>query len=186
MLDLAAALVLYYSPCDSPVSGLLSQDYETFDQSDEGWQGLALRGCHAQAAALIEAYRAENQDQLNPSQDWHLVWHTGQMHAYAGNYSTAVASYEATRQINRLHNRNTQLKTDAVIAFLERDLDALEAVRDELRAMPEPAGFQQMVESVLARYPEAEPPSWPPELARVEAYIRCFEDSYAVAYEDAC
>lgn len=174
------------SPCDIDMSAYLSQDYQTFDQSDAGWRSWAQQGCYAQAADLIETYRELRGDTLEPSDEWTLVWHLAQMRAYAGDYPAAIRAYEETRQINQPHNGHTQLKTDAVIAFLNRDLAALQAVRDALAAMPEPDGFQEMVRRAMERFPDAEPPAWPPELARVDRYVRCFDYPYAVAYEGAC
>ena len=108
------------------------------------------------------------------------------MHAYAGDYPAAISAYEQTRQINAPHRANTELKTDAVIAFLNRDLETLQSVRDQLAAMPEPEGFQVMVRRAMERFPDAVPPAWPPELDRVDRYIRCFDYPYAIAYEGEC
>jgi hypothetical protein len=174
------------SSCDIDPSAYLTQDYDTFDQSDAGWRSIAQQGCYAQAAGLIEAYRQSRGDALEPADAWTLVWHLAQMHAYAGDYPAAISAYEATRQINAPHRVNTELKTDAVIAFLTRDMETLQSVRDQLLAIPEPEGFQDMVRRAMERFPDADPPSWPPELARVEQYIRCFDYPYAIAYEDAC
>jgi hypothetical protein len=69
---------------------------------------------------------------------------------------------------------------------LNRDLEMLQSVRDQLAAMPEPDGFQEMVRRAMERFPEADPPAWPPELARVDRYIRCFDYPYAIAYEGEC
>ncbi len=189
MLLLAAALFAVdptISKCDFDPSPYMSQDYETFDQSDAGWRNWADKACYSQSASLIGSYREANGEELAPSDNWHLVWHLAQMHAYAGDYPAAISAYEATRDINQPHNLNTRLKTDAVIAFLSRDLEALQQVRDQLAAIPEPDGFQEMIQRVLERFPDADPPVWPPELARVDLYIRCFDAPYAVAYEGAC
>ena len=66
----------------------MSLSYEEFDQTPgKGFRVLAIAGCNAEAASLIQAYIATN-DAPQKS----LRWHIAQLSASAGDYQTAISS----------------------------------------------------------------------------------------------
>ncbi len=67
---------------------------------------------------------------------------------------------------------------DGTLAFLRRDRPALESAIAELAVIPEPPGWRNAVGA------DGKPISlpWPQNLGVLEGLLRCWEQSYAVAY----
>ncbi|MBG6080178.1 hypothetical protein [Rubrivivax gelatinosus] len=129
-----------------------SQSYEQFDQAeDAGFRSLARAGCFVEAAALIEAYAAE--------QDGHaeiLQWHAAQMLAKAGRYEAAVGK---ARLALLKHDHASFRWNDYVlgtIGFLERDKPALMRHRDRLAAAaaahPENLANLRVLDRLIERF----------------------------------
>lgn len=171
--------------CAVSAGDFLDQPADVFDQSPAGWRQLADRGCYGEAADLIETYRHRHAENLPPPQRRILVWHEGQMHAYANQYEAAAARFADTYP-DKDEQPDTHYRVDAVIAFLNRDKTALIAAREALAALPEPPRFRAAVERIRDSHPDAEPPDWPLGLAEIDNKLRCFDYPYAVAYEGLC
>lgn len=192
MLLLALALVAQNASdaaqpdaCAYDSTHYLQQDAETFDQSEGGWRPLAQRGCYIEAAQLIGLYRATHGDAISQRNRREIIWHQGQMYAYANEYELAVEQFSQTYAELGAHPE-MHFKTEAVIAFLTRDRERLIETRNALQALPEPPNFQAIVARIREQHPEHEPPSWPPALRTVDNYVRCFDHPYAIAYEGQC
>lgn len=74
--------------CSYDLEAMLALDRKAFDQTlpDGGWRSLYERGCYAEAAELIRAWRHEKRDHASI-----LYTHEGQMRAYAGQIDEAIA-----------------------------------------------------------------------------------------------
>lgn len=164
---------------------LMTQDFQTFDQTEGGWRHIARQGCYDQAARVIARYRDLNGEDLRPGQLSSLEWHQGQMHAYVGEYEAAIHLFEATYDTTD-DRPEMVLKIDGTLAFLRRDRAALEAAYDALMALPEPDGFSAAIARFRTRFPDREPPTWPLNQRTMERYLACFEHTYAIAYEGQC
>lgn len=118
---------------DQLLKSSLSLDYQQFDQTpNSGFRVLAGAGCASEAADLIEQYIAVNQAQQNS-----LRWHVAQLRATSGNYTEAVRY--AHTVINEDEDWDVRpLRWNdyvlATIAFLEKDMAALQKHRDAVAA----------------------------------------------------
>lgn len=59
----------------------LEMDYQTFDQTDAGWRGVAKLGCELEAAKLIDVFHEFHQNVLERSERRILDFHAGQLYA---------------------------------------------------------------------------------------------------------
>lgn len=181
--------------CAADEAALMALDYPAFDQSlpAGGWRGLAERGCHAAAAALIARWRVRNGAALAANDAQTLWWHEGQMLAMAGEYRAAIVRLETSRALiddpvppadapaESVEQWRAGIAVrdawhDATIAFLRRDRAARERAYARMRAVPEPAGFremQQLFEAKLGRRM-----AWPPNIEGVEDMRACFRQRY--------
>ncbi len=179
--SLIAALAVADPACAHDPAAYFEQDAETFDQTEEGWRGLARQGCYAEAAELIAAYRDEAR--YDPQWGSGLIWHEGQMRAHAGENEAAADLMMQTRDAD---NPVMSAYVDASVAFLREDRDALLEAREDLLAVPEPPEFAEAVEQFTENFPDMEPPSWPLNLNIVDWFVACFEYDYATAYGGEC
>lgn len=166
-------------PCLAPDAAMLALPLHDFDQTDAGWRSLDAKGCEAVVADGIALYRAENASRLATEDTGTLDWHEGQLRAAAGQTDSAISIMEAgldasTDAIRPYH--------EATIAFLKRDRVALEAARDRLMALPEPAYFTQAKARYETNYPDLPPLTWPLNRDKVEGFIACFDRPYGEAY----
>ena len=153
---------------------MLKLDVKSFDQTDgQGWRLIADRGCYSEAAELIADYRAQAVD---PNIARH---HQIQMHAAAEEREQAIILLDelivddkTNEEWANLHYRR------ATRAFLASDLEALQACRADLAALPIPSGFADAAERFQRDYPDFPAPKWPPNLDVVDAFISCFDKSY--------
>jgi hypothetical protein len=147
---------------------LLKLDYKSFDQTlpDGGWR--KYQACEELTRDLVDAYTQKHFATLEKQQRDVLIWHSGQLSGFLGDYPRAIASMEQTF-------RDTEKSTDAflwnpyakaTIAFLKKDKPALLSERKKLARGSSPYNHMN--------------------LRKVDALVRCFESSYQAAYSDAC
>jgi hypothetical protein len=153
---------------DSERDALLSLDYNAFDQSlpDGGWR--KYQACPLLTRDLIDAYTSKHSGTLEKQQWDVLVWHSGQISGFAGDYADAIAKMQQT-------TKPKEKPTDAFlwnpyvrasIAFLKKDKRTLLSARKRLASGMSP--FNRI------------------NLRQVDAFIRCFNSSYEDAYSHKC
>jgi hypothetical protein len=181
MLMLSPALIVQVSPaapapapsassCAYDREAALALGFNRFDQDPEaGWRRLAaIPSCKAEAANLIHDYRSFMLAVMPV-----LYWHEAQLRAEAGDTAAAVSLMERSRQPDEADASGWNPYVDATIAFLRGNRAAFDAARTKLLALPRPAHLSADRE-------------WPPNAQVVEGLNKCFGQSYAVAYGDAC
>ena len=113
---------------------LLNLDYKSFDQTlpDGGWR--KYQSCIELTRGLVDDYVTRHAATLEKHQLDILVWHSGQLSGFLGDYSQAIASMEQTF-------KSTEKPTDAflwnpyakaTIAFLKKDKSALLSGKEPL------------------------------------------------------
>jgi hypothetical protein len=158
------------SPCNYDREAALALAFKDFDQDPEaGWRRLAAKpACKAEAANLIHDYRSFTLAMMPI-----LYWHEAQLRAETGETEVAVSLMEQSKQPAAADAFGWNAYVDATIAFLRRDRPAFDAARTGLLALPRPAQVPGDQE-------------WPPNARVVEGLSKCFGQSYAVAYGNAC
>ena len=182
-LLLAAAQPADPSPapdCSYDLEAMLALDRNAFDQTlpDGGWRDLYERGCYAEAAELIRAWRHEKRDHASI-----LYTHEGQMRAYAGQTEQAIALLRLTyKPVDRDARFGWNFYMDGTIAFLERDREGLDTAIARLQAVPQPQGSARMVDA------QGNPVEiiWPPNMNVLRAFEKCWERTYREAFEKDC
>ena len=139
----------------------LTLSFDQFDQDDhQGWRPVGDAGCEAEAATLIATYAEKHPHPV-------LTWHRAQMLAKAGKAAEAI---EAARQTLRPPHSDDDSGFDwndyanATIAFLQGDKASLRSNRDRLADAAAKSEFNQ------------------PNLHSVDRLLRCFGQTYKVAY----
>lgn len=139
----------------------MSLSYEEFDQTpDQGFRVLAANACYAEAATLIQEYIAANSATENS-----LRWHVAQLSASAGDYPTAITFSKQVLSESEDFSVKPLRWNDyvlATIAFLEKDMDALELHRDRVAEGTDFAGNAM-------------------NLKLLDALVKYFDESYAYA-----
>ena len=109
----------------------MSLSYEEFDQTmNNGFRVLAGRGCHREAADLIEKYIEVNSAEQNS-----LRWHVAQLRAMSGENAEAIRYARKTLLENEDFSERPLRWNDyilATIAFLEGDRKKLSYHRDKV------------------------------------------------------
>lgn len=168
----------------------LSLDERQFDQDmDGGWRMLAARrGCDLAAADLIRDWRHKHRSSAGL-----LIWHEGQLRANAGQTQEAISLMAQSRRAPGVPDgAGWNVYVDATIAFLRRDLAALEQARLQLAAIRPPAGKDAPVVVVDGYFDvdlgngKTHKMRWPPNIDIVEGLIRCFDKPYVEAYGGQC
>lgn len=149
------------------------QSYETFNSSAEGWQALAVNDCYIEAANAISAWHRAHGSDLTAEQLRALTWNAGLMRGAGGDYQSAIFLFRQTFP-ERGESAAGHYYTHAMIAFLERDRDGLQRIRDALASMPEPEGGA----------PDGE--AWPPNLQSVDNLVTCFDSPFGWAVVGYC
>lgn len=167
--------------CRDADATMLALPLHEFDQTEQGWRSLAVEGCERQAAEAIRQYRDLNAATLDESADT-LIWHEGQMRASAGETDEAIRLMLESREREADEFRPY---TDATIAFLRRDREALIVAREQLVSLPVPEAFARAAVRYAETYPELPPLSWPLNLHVVDGLIACFDQPYREAYSCA-
>jgi hypothetical protein len=134
---------------------------------------------------LIALYRRAHP---NPDQfSWRsMLHHEAQVRASSGDTNQALA---LLREVLPLEIEPAMIAyREAEIAFLERDLPALQAARAKLAATPEPSNWALLKERVRAQRGDEAADSlvWPSNLDVVDGLINCFDRPYTEAYSYAC
>lgn len=167
---------------------LLALDEHNFDQDlSGGWRALADKGeeCELVAADLLRDYR-----QLHKNDSTMLLWHEGQMRAFAGQYAQAIDLMRLSRGPGEEDKGGWKAYVDATVAFLGRDEAALEKARQRLAALAPPSGEKLVIKD---GYFEVKTPDgqtlnmrWPPNIDVVEGLQNCFDQPYKIAYAMEC
>jgi hypothetical protein len=112
----------------------LSMDYDTFDQSENGWRKYAKLGCYHEMGVLIDKYLDKNRNTLSDWQVIGITWHAGQMYAFNNEYE--IAKFRFHHSINPNEPQNTPILWNdyvyATIAFLNNDMTKLKLHRDKI------------------------------------------------------
>lgn len=182
----AAALPAFADDCAVDRAAMLALTPEQFDQDLEGgWRPMAEKAeCQLAAADLIAAYRAQPKAAGNTT----MIWHEAQMRAQAGQDAQAVTLMRQTyKPAPDAGGWNPYV--DASVALIEKDRPTLVAARATLAALPAPPGTN--VENGFFDFTmpngEVVQVAWPPNLDIVDAFVRCFGQSYRQAYSSqAC
>ncbi len=167
--------------CTVDRSAMLALTPDQFDQDLQGgWRPMAEKAeCQLAAADLIAAYRAQPKAADNTT----MIWHEAQLRAEAGQNARAVALMRQTyRPAPDAGGWNPYV--DASIALIEKDRPALAAARAALAALPAPpeANVKDGFFSFAMPNGEVVKVAWPPNLDVVDAFVRCFGQSYRQAY----
>lgn len=164
--------------CSYDLDAMLELSRDDFDQDmDGGWRVLSKRGCYAEAAELIRAWRHEKRDHTSI-----LYWHEGQMRAFAGQTEEAIALFDLTRSsLDDDSGFGWNHYVDGTIAFLRRHREGLDRAMERLRSIPEPSNnsFTRPDGTVVQL-------SWPPNMNVLEAFARCWDEPYSTAYGPDC
>jgi hypothetical protein len=168
------------SGCEVDTSAMLRLTPDKFDQDLKGgWRTIAHRpGCELAAADLIAAYRTAHWGSLKTGDLHTSYWHEGQARARAGRYADAVPLLMAG--VDPEGGDGFDDYALGTIAFLHRDLPALEAARARLAALPEPPGFEEAFAKYKAKTNRTL--RWPMNLDVLDGLIACFDKPYRDAY----
>ncbi|WP_337243886.1 hypothetical protein [Luteimonas sp. gir] len=169
--------------CSVDRDAMLALSIDAFDQDiNGGWRPLGDgRGCHLAAADLIAEYRRMHR----PEGPNLLDWHEAQLRAKGGQTTEAIALMRRSTRGDEGDRSGWNAYVAGSIAFLEGDRAALQAARETLSAVPPPPGLQARPGFVTVQGPAGTPIDipWPPNLDVLEAFERCFGESYRQAYE---
>lgn len=164
---------------------MLAVSPTAFDQDLEGgWRPLAQRPeCVETAADLLAAYRQAQWANLRPGDLHSNYWHEGQLRAELGQKSRAIRLL--------LAGVNPNISTDGfhdyalgTVAFLNDDMEGLQAARDRLAATPQPENWAET--SARLREQFGSDMKWPINLKVLDGFIACFGKPYKEAYGTAC
>lgn len=150
-----------------------AQDYTTFNTASEGWQSLAVNDCYIEAADAISGWHRAHAAALTGEQLRTLTWNAGLMRGAGGDYQSAIFLFRQTFP-EFGENAAQHYYTYAMIAFLERDRDGLQRIRDALASMPEPDGGA----------PDGA--GWPPNLQSVDNLLTCYDSPFGWAIVGYC
>ncbi|RUO32303.1 hypothetical protein CWE12_03155 [Aliidiomarina sedimenti] len=163
--------------CEYDREAMLALDQQAFDQDPHGgWRVLARHPeCREVAADLIRDYR-----QVHDNDSTTMLWHEGQMRAYADQYDQAIALFEQTRRPAEQDLFGWNPYLDATVAFLEDDYASLQDARDALSRVPYPD------DEILPKDEHGNPVEldWPLNMHVVERLVACFGKRYDEAYGD--
>lgn len=181
-----AALLLVAAQADAPakpaepdcsydLEEILALDRDAFDQDipSGGWRGLSNDGCYEEAAELIREWRHEKRDHNSI-----LYWHEGQMRAYAGQTTEAIALFELTRKSQDFDaGFGWNHYVDGTIAFLQGHREGLARAIERLSAVPKPEvnRFTRADGAVVQM-------SWPPNMDVLRKFEVCWGRPYSEAY----
>ncbi|MBO9697196.1 MAG: hypothetical protein J7499_13445 [Sphingopyxis sp.] len=160
--------------CSHDFQAMLRLDRNAFDQDMiGGWRSLAASGCELEAAELIRKWR-----EAHLAEDPTLHWHEGQMRANVGQYEEAIVLFEASLDPASRQRWGWNLYVDGSIAFLKGDLEALRLARERLAVLPAPPELKKLKDV----HGNPATVRWPMNLHILDAFIRCWGQSYKAAY----
>jgi hypothetical protein len=135
----------------------------------------APQACELQAAVIEAAVQLPFEKFDLAQKHYMLPFHTGQMFALAGDYEKGIAYIEQGYSKMRSTTINWNAYVDANLAFLRRDRAELVKQRGIID--------QQPVLSAKPGIPK-EFVGTKVNLKVVDAFIACFDESYAVAFDE--
>lgn len=158
--------------CQFKADAMLGMSFIAFDQGENGWRSLDNSiACSAYADDAIAAYRSRHEATLSPANRRLLMWHEAQVLAAQGETAEAL---QLMREATDGNEPNWQrLYKEATMAFLEGDLERLQASRERLAMVPADPTFKMA---------DGSPVAWPPNLDVLDGLISCFGRPYSVAY----
>ncbi|MEM1196764.1 MAG: hypothetical protein AAGH57_11720 [Pseudomonadota bacterium] len=161
--------------CSYDLDAMLALDQDAFDQDmDGGWRPLGqIDGCEEAAAELIRTWRHKKRNHSSI-----LYWHEGQMRAYAGQTSQAIALFELTRSSqDEDANFGWNHYVDGTIAFLRGHRRGLDRAIERLAAVPEPDQNRLInPDGTVVQI------RWPPNINVLKRFEACWGQPYAQAY----
>ena len=174
--------------CSHDRARLLALDEHSFDQDlSGGWRAIADKGgeCELVAADLLRDYR-----QLHKNDSTMLLWHEGQMRAFASQYAQAIDLMRRSRGPGEEDKGGWKAYVDATVAFLGREEAALEKARQRLAALAPPPGEKLVIKDGYFEVKTADGQTlnmrWPPNIDVVEGLQNCFDQPYKIAYAMEC
>lgn len=176
------------SACAHDRARLLALDEHSFDQDfSGGWRAIADKGdeCELVAADLLRDYR-----ELHKNDSTMLLWHEGQMRAFAGQYTQAIELMRRSRGSGEEDKGGWKAYVDATVAFLGRDEAALDSARKRLAALAPPPEEKLVIKDGYFEMKTLDGQSvkmrWPPNIEVVEGLQNCFDQPYKTAYAAEC
>jgi len=174
--------------CAHERAHLLALDEHSFDQdSSDGWRAIADKGdeCELVAADLLRDYR-----RLHKNDSTMLLWHEGQMRAFAGQYAQAIELMQRSRGPGEEDKGGWKAYVDATVAFLGRDRAALETAHQRLAILAPPPEERLVIKGgyfeVKTLDGQTVKMRWPPNIDVVEGLQNCFDQPYKTAYAMEC
>lgn len=172
---------------------LMSLSQKDFDQDMEGgWRIVANQeNCKSVAGYLIEDYIAFHD--IEPgSGTYILYWHTGQMHAYAGDTPRAIDFMKLT--YDNLPPKDASyewsLYAKGTVAFLNKNREGLEDSITRLAKIPVDPEKVKAIKAFQAENPNVSFPEGFPEkplnLIALEGFLACFDRPYSEAFGSEC
>jgi len=142
-VPLSLFFLFFFQDCAQNI--YFDQDYKSFDQAQKsGWRQLAQEGRFKEAAKLIDRYLERNKS-LDVSQTVNLLFHAGQLYAFAGSNDMAVEHFRKAKYNPIPDVEPAQMKAffeewnvyvDATIAFIEKDNMKLWECRTRMANIP--------------------------------------------------
>lgn len=162
--------------CRIEAASYFNQELAEFDQAPTGWRGVAEgKNCIKEAADLIHDYREHNELDVHV-----LYFHEAQLRLSYNAYRHATLLLKKSFVEDDIFGWNPYVS--ATIAFVRRDLAALERYRAEIMELtyPEDADLVDLDGKPVRL-------AWPPNIKVVNAMIKCFDKSYEqVLSDDVC
>ena len=148
-----ALLVAAAAACTIPSSEEAAQTalpYGEFDGRDGpfGWRALAAAGCVDSAVSLLARYAEANRSRLASAQRREIAFHIGQALAMAGREQEAIAALEQALDAEAPAEWATYVQ--ATLAFLRRDLPALQAARGSYAALAPGSMRLRIIDGLVA------------------------------------
>lgn len=147
-------------------ASLINSEYKEFDQSmGKGWRAWGDRGCFQIAIDLLDEYFRVHEIKLLDWQKNIIIWHSGQMSGFLGDYKIARDKFKKCIKPNE--PKDTKILWNdyvyATIAFLDKDLVELKKRRDIIANGPSLDGKKA-------------------NLNVVDNFLKCPNEPYAIAY----
>jgi len=148
-----ALLVAAATTCTIPSPEEAAQTalpYSDFDgrEGPFGWRALAAAGCVDSAVSLLARYAEVNRARLASAQRREIAFHIGQALAMVGREQEAIAPLEQALDADAPAEWATYVK--ATLAFLRRDLAALQAARASYAALAPGSMRLRIIDGLVA------------------------------------
>lgn len=161
---------------EEQIDRYLTLSFEAFDQTiDSGWRPFYENRCYETAAKLLVRYIEAHPDLAEAH--YMLAFHSGQMYALDGQYTTAIAFMKQGYSDIPSTFVDWNAFVDANIAFLENDFEGLQEKKALIEMQPPLPDGPGVPEWAVGRKMN---------LDVVEGFVNCFDESYETAYSKAC